>query len=336
MKLAFTFLSYLYSFCLISFVAISQNAQEVSAIKGNFVLDTTLWESKAYLSHIPTFNEMYTISKDMIIAETSIDSNGDFEFSTNYFPEREQLYRIHFSKKGTPVASLIIGGPEENHFFVIASKTKGVSLQGYSDQFPFSKVAVLHSPATGWLKQVDLIASYVDSTQHAGSQLKREFIATGVHEKLRNLADTLSEPLPSLYALYRSNYRQHAIERPDFYKAYLKKWKKEDSAYFTIFRKELPIQKEISPLWIYSLLGIFFFLMGIYVTKWHLKKNHKASKKLQKLSVQERKIFDLIKSGFSNKEISEQHNIGVSTVKSHVSNIYGKLHIKSRKEAMDY
>lgn len=335
MRIIFLFFISIYSYFL-PLSIIAQSTQEGVAIKGTFVLDSTFWESKAYLSHIPTFNDMYTISKDMIIAEVVIDQDGSFEFPTNYFPEEERLYRIHFSKKGAPIASLIIGGPEENHFFVIASKTKGVSLQGYSDRFPFSKVAVLHSPATGWLKQVDLIASYVDSTQYAGSELKREFIATGVYEKLRNLADTLSEPLPSLYALYRTDYRQHALEYPEFYKDYLKKWKKEESSYFTIFRKEIPIEKEISPFWIYLILGFFFFLLGVYLSRWYSQKNTKASKKLRALSVQERKIFDLIKSGYSNKEISEQHNIGVSTVKSHVSNIYSKLHIKSRKEAMDF
>ena len=108
------------------------------------------------------------------------------------------------------------------------------------------------------------------------------------------------------------------------------------SSYFAIFRKDLSLQKEISPLWMYTILGFFFFLLGAYLTRWYLQRKSKPSKKLQTLSVQERKIFDLIKSGHSNKEISEQHNIGVSTVKSHVSNIYSKLQIKSRKEAIDY
>ena len=335
MKIVFIFLLSLYS-CCISLSAIAQNSSEISAIKGTFVLDSTLWESKAYLSHITSFNDMYTISKDMIIAETTIDENGNFEFPTDYFPKEAQLYRIHFSKKGAPVASLIIGGPEENHFFVIASKTKGVTLKGYSKEFPFSKVAILHSTPTALLKQVDLIASYVDSTHYAGSQLKREFIAAAVHERLRTMADTLTAPLPSLYALYRSDYKAHAKEYPEFYKNYLNKWEKERSPYFAILRKELPVQKGTSSLWMYFMVGGFFFLTGVFLTVWYLQKKNNPSKKLQTLSIQERKIFDLMKAGHSNKEISEQHNIGLSTVKSHVSNIYNKLQIKSRKEAIDY
>ena len=48
---------------------------------------------------------------------------------------------------------------------------------------------------------------------------------------------------------------------------------------------------------------------------------------MKNLSVQERKIYTLLKEGKSNKEISEELNIGLSTVKSHASNIYSKLKI---------
>ena len=55
---------------------------------------------------------------------------------------------------------------------------------------------------------------------------------------------------------------------------------------------------------------------------------------IAELSVQERKIYKLLEEGLSNKEISEAHNIGVNTVKSHVSSILSKLKMKSRKEIM--
>ncbi len=56
---------------------------------------------------------------------------------------------------------------------------------------------------------------------------------------------------------------------------------------------------------------------------------------LIKLSIREREIFDLIVKGKSNKEIASQVNISVNTVKFHVKNIYDKLNIKSRKEALN-
>ncbi|PQJ73046.1 LuxR C-terminal-related transcriptional regulator [Polaribacter butkevichii] len=55
---------------------------------------------------------------------------------------------------------------------------------------------------------------------------------------------------------------------------------------------------------------------------------------LENLSIREREIFDLIVSGKSNKVIASEIHVSVNTVKFHVKNIYGKLEIKSRKEAL--
>lgn len=56
--------------------------------------------------------------------------------------------------------------------------------------------------------------------------------------------------------------------------------------------------------------------------------------KIENLSSREREIFNLIAIGKSNKEIANDVNISVNTVKFHVKNIYGKLNIKNRKEVL--
>jgi len=53
------------------------------------------------------------------------------------------------------------------------------------------------------------------------------------------------------------------------------------------------------------------------------------------LSNQEKKVFNLLKKGKSNKEISSELHIEVSTVKSHLNKIYSRLGVKSRKEIID-
>ena len=67
-------------------------------------------------------------------------------------------------------------------------------------------------------------------------------------------------------------------------------------------------------------------------------RNRKKSKVNYKeiLSPQEQKIFELINQELSNKEIAEKLFISLSTVKTHINNIYSKLSITSRKEISSY
>lgn len=53
---------------------------------------------------------------------------------------------------------------------------------------------------------------------------------------------------------------------------------------------------------------------------------------LSKLTRQEKVIAEMIRQGLRNREISEELCISETTVKKHVSNIFAKLEISSRKE----
>lgn len=52
------------------------------------------------------------------------------------------------------------------------------------------------------------------------------------------------------------------------------------------------------------------------------------------LSQREREVLDLIARGFSYSEISRLKSISVHTVQSHIKNLYGKLEVHSRSEAV--
>ena len=57
---------------------------------------------------------------------------------------------------------------------------------------------------------------------------------------------------------------------------------------------------------------------------------------LDKLTQQEKKILTLIGEEKTNKEIAIALSISVSTVKTHINNIYKKMDAKSRKELLQY
>jgi DNA-binding NarL/FixJ family response regulator len=54
----------------------------------------------------------------------------------------------------------------------------------------------------------------------------------------------------------------------------------------------------------------------------------------ENLSPRERQVLDLLASGFIYKEIADQLNIGVETVRTYVKNICQKMHVRNRLEAV--
>ena len=55
---------------------------------------------------------------------------------------------------------------------------------------------------------------------------------------------------------------------------------------------------------------------------------------VEPLTERELEVLRLIASGLSNREIAEDLVVAVSTVKSHINHIYGKLDAKSRIQAV--
>ena len=56
---------------------------------------------------------------------------------------------------------------------------------------------------------------------------------------------------------------------------------------------------------------------------------------LPALTRRERQAAELIRSGLSDKEIARQLNISVATTKSHVHNLFNKLHLQRRSQVAD-
>lgn len=61
-----------------------------------------------------------------------------------------------------------------------------------------------------------------------------------------------------------------------------------------------------------------------------------GSEALQSLSQREREVLTLMADGCSNLQIAERLGIGEKTVKTHVSNVLGKLNVSDRTQAAVY
>lgn len=59
------------------------------------------------------------------------------------------------------------------------------------------------------------------------------------------------------------------------------------------------------------------------------------NKDMEKLTNREREMLDLLAKGYRYKEIADQLSISFETVRTHIHNIYEKLHVQSRTEALN-
>jgi DNA-binding NarL/FixJ family response regulator len=60
----------------------------------------------------------------------------------------------------------------------------------------------------------------------------------------------------------------------------------------------------------------------------------KSNKYFQELSRREQEILDLLSKGFRYKEIADRLFLSIDTVRTHVRNIYEKLQVNCRVEAL--
>ena len=296
--------------------------------------DSAKWAPVAYLSLIQNFTNMNTISYEHIIEQSDLSETGEFEFNTNYLAKDVNLYRIHISKKGDPPASLIIGGKDHNHFFLFAKRDAEFIIESGSGSRLFNTMTAYGDNQNVALFELNSIVNILDSLDYLPSSVNREFIRDAVRNSLREYADTCSNPLVSLYAIYQTNFETDYLLHPDYYRKYLDKWKSEKSAYFKVFRKQLNIDGGLS--WVTSVTVSSAMALIILVSLLYYWRRMKKNKNpLTELTIQERKVFSLLREGKTNKEIADECTVSLSTVKSHVSSIFSKLGVSSRKEIMD-
>jgi DNA-binding CsgD family transcriptional regulator len=301
-----------------------------STLKGVIEIDST-WERSIYLSHIPTIDKLYSMSNDMIITKAVIDSLGNFQFIINFLPKTANLYRLHLTKVGNSPNSLIIGGRDENYMFVILNRDTSVTMEGALSEPPFKNISFTNSELNTSLNKISRLIHKTDSIASESDFLMNQFLDSKLNEELLEIADTSSNFLISLFALYHSDIESSNLQNQEVINSFLNKWDNKENVYLSSFQNKIYPSLKDANSWYIIVTAILCLSIGFLIGKLKIK----TKKGIEELSVQERKVYELLKTGASNQEIAENFNIGLSTVKTHVSKILNKLNVKSRKELMN-
>lgn len=324
---------YILVFLTLSSVAIGQDGYE---IKGHVDLDDS-WNRVIYLSLIEAFDELTTISGEMIIGQANISDDGEYSFKGNYLPLGDRIYRVHICKKGDPISTIIIGGREHNHVHFAMSPGDLITLNSKPGQI-FHEVDVTGNPVNEFLVATKEILDR-DRSSSIKSTLSVRLKGEETANELLALIDRCSYPLGKFYAAYYLLDRFDHTSAIDQIGGYIHAGSWAESPYYEevveLLEYKVPESKDDRSGTNSRMMGLILVIPVAFGMGWWLisKNNPSAGHDpLGSLSVQERKVLALLTDGLSNKEISSELSIGVSTVKSHVHNIYKKLQIKSRKD----
>lgn len=293
--------------------------------------DTTAWESKVYLSEIK-MKDLPNYERTRLVATTVVGRDGYFTFERKLIADKDAVYRLHMDR----IKEILDKATSNDKLFILSQK----------DSIQFKKGKTLFGPYHNTNKA------------DAEWQALRRFEAT-LRGKETNLADSttlayakalngytkdslriLMVKLIGIHELENKKllYRDIA-KNPNYYVALLEELKASDldrTQYLFLENKLAFITtEEVTRKYRTSkILNVVLalFMGGLLLVL--LNKGRRNPGAGLDLSRQERKVQRLILAGKSNKEIADELFISISTVKTHITHIYGKLKVTNRSELL--
>ncbi len=313
-----------------------------------------LKKGNVYLSVIEDFRKISGVYPEQILTKVIPDSSGYFQIKGNNLPQQNRIYRIHIDTCQEDDQNV-------NHFsghcinskeiIFIANNTTNLSFPFSFEREMFCKIESDNEKAAIFLKIDSLKSDMHFAFGTYRSEANRKINSTKWFTTFQNFGEQLEEPLAELYIYsFLSNrtnnlysYYLNDVKSNTYYEELLKRLQEKypDSNYLQQYENELKADRflvnqdtEESFSWGLYLIGLLLFLsilMNFFLYKRNnILKNDSFSK--EKLTSQEQKTLDLILMDKSNKEIGSELFISVSTVKTHINNLYKKLNVTSRDE----
>ena len=320
-------------------------------------VDSEKWQNNVYLSLIEDYRKLSGVFPEQILSKHKLDSLGQFHFSGNQLDLENRIYRIHVDNCNDTEQSL-------NHFegqcdeskevLFIANNKDTIDFPFTFDSQMFCKVMSDNEKANAFIR----IDSVKELMKYAYGEYRSEASRKLNNKKwfktLQDFGVSLNEPLAELYIyaflsdrsnnfhdyyledLKANSYYDNLLNRLTTYypnspytKQYLNEL--ESDRYSIHANKESPSQ------WLYYsiifICGISVILNIVLLSKIYGKKRNSKADLKSTLTKQEQNILQLLLEDKSNKDIAETLFVSLSTVKTHINNVYKKLNVQTRDEA---
>jgi len=308
-----------------------------------------------YLSIIEDFRKLARVYPEQIFKKTQSDSLGHFVFEGNNISSNNGIYRIHIDECNE-------GNLNSDHYFTKCENSKSVLfIANNRDSIFFERTfenemfCDLRStnPKSDAFLQLDAEKEeMIFDFSEFRSEANRKLNTKKWFGRLQQFGAQFNEPLAELYAFdFLSDRRNETysyylndVVNNSYYSALAERLESSypNSSYTTLYKQEIAIDQQLRSTsnnsrfpwpWLVGLTLLLSLAMNVYYLSIQKSMHGKAKEKsLEKLSPQEQKIIALIKEDKTNKEIASILFISVSTVKTHINNLYKKLGVTTREE----
>lgn len=335
---------------LIIFLSLAPLASFCFSIKGQFKGVDSCYYPKVYLATINDIDNLTSISSRFVIAEADINADGSFIIEGDFLPKEKRFYRIYVTKKEDENAYLSMGKFENFALLILNNQSKvNISCTTICDAYPsFIIQGIYEANSLNTLSNQQ--KADARRFMETSTDKKRELLINKADRDYMQFADTNKQILPALLAVLNTNIFVKFKSNEEFYRSFLKRMQKEipNSPYTKQYEKKISkLANQLSPnaankgsnfLWLVIILAILLVAsIGYNVYLFSKQKQVKETTDNDLdyhalLTIKEKQIVALIAEGLSNKEIAEKLNVELSTVKSHVSNIFQKTNISNRNQ----
>ncbi len=331
---------------LLNFISYSQYSFE-----GH--IDENIEGKTVYLSIIEDFRKLSRPYLEQIIKKTPVDSLGNFKFQGDNLSRKNRIYRIHVDEcsQGVLDSSHFLGRCENSRSILFIANNKDAI--HFPTSFADEVLCEISSTnkSSEAILQIDALKEemafdFYDFRSEANHKLNsKKWFKT-----LQEFGKNKNEPLVELYV-----YDFLSDKRNETYSYYLKdisqnnyyenlsqrlEEKYPNTVFTTLYQTEIAIDKQLNSknkhtnkAWIWTLIaGISLLLNAYFLFKYLKTRKNQKSITLSKLTAQEQNIVNAILEDKTNKEIASDLFISLSTVKTHINNLYKKLNVSSREE----
>lgn len=260
------------------------------------------------------------------VAWSPLGDNGSFSFKSKLLSNQDAFYQLHLYRKGITYNDTIA----KSKPFILSSRD---SINFKSGIQLFSKYSTTNLADKEWKRLRD----FEQRLQKADNEFEH-------NEKVRKsyFKDSLRILIVKLIAVQHLEDKNllnlDIAKNSEYYLTLLEELQesKLPSTEYLFFEKKLAFltkeaveqkyswSKAINIILVVIVFGLICFLFF----------NRKHAEAVRELSKQEQAIKKLILEGKSNKEIATELFISLSTVKTHITNIYGKLKVSNRQELL--